>query len=89
MTPKQKAIDKAIDAACDSGQILHRWQIEAFLASLVASGFAIVPVEATDDAIKAGREAMVEQSGKTYFPSNANMARVYSAMIAAAQKEQG
>jgi hypothetical protein len=81
--------DRAIFTAmiCGLGKVRHR-AVEAFEASLAASGYAVVPVEATDEAIKAGREAIVEQSGKTYFPSNANMARVYSAMIAAAQKEQ-
>lgn len=82
MTPKQKAIDKAIDAACDSGQILHRWQIEAFLASLAASGYAIVPVEVTGSMIF----ELVDQ--RESF-ARRTIAENYRAMLAAAQKEQG
>jgi hypothetical protein len=53
----------------------------AFLASLAASGFAVVPVEATDEMAAAAVGSRLTR----HLAAKA----IYAAMVAAAQKEQG
>lgn len=60
----------------------------AFLASLAASGYAVVPVVATLEMRWAGRQHFIEQSGGKQFLSTANVADFWSAMLAAAAAQE-
>lgn len=60
---------------------------DSFLLALAASGFAVVPVEATLEMRWAGRQHFIEQSGGTKFLSTVNVADFWSAMLTAAQED--
>lgn len=74
---RDEAVVTAINASAAHQFVLSK---KDFYASLAASGYAVVPVEATEEMIEAGR-----------FPSEwfYGPKAVWNAMLAAAQKELG
>lgn len=76
---RESAIESAIIEAFD--YTVFPDDVRTFLASLAASGYAIVPVEATEEMAAAA----VGPSFTQRFAAKS----IYAAMLAAAQKEQG
>lgn len=61
----------------------------AFLESLAASGFAVVPIEATDEMLEALVDKGLDVDGYTRSLEIGDLQAGYRAMLDAAQKEQG
>lgn len=78
---------EAASEALDIDKVSDAEMVAVLLASLAASGYAIVPVEATEEMIEVGMVAFyapnVEQTAEE------DIRIMYRAMLAAAQKEQG